>query len=243
MAAEKTKKVVSKNKPLSKSKRIRKHPPFPYQDFKGRNISRLARTYHHEIVHAILDLILTNRKIQRSAILGEKEIEHGAHITSKHLRSSKNLINDIEETRYHLENFYFRAAAFRDKIAQFVNHGLELGYPENTQNLMNIMSNNRIYKESRVGTELKKFKENKNLKEILSMRIKFSHKNYYGDDYSPLFMPKSFNPKDDIKKTISSWRKNMDIEVSKANEFTVIAIDIANKVVPKVNKYINSPKR
>lgn len=99
------------------------------------------------------------------------------------------------------------------------------------------MSNSGTYKKSRIETELKKFRENEDLKEILSMRIKIQHKSYYDDDYSPLFMPKEFNLKDDLKKSIKSWRKNLIDEVSKVDRFTTVAVDMANKVVTKVSKY------
>lgn len=210
----------------------------PFFDFNKRNFSKLAREYHHEIQHLIIDLSSTNIKIQRAAILCDKQIELRAAGKKIHLYDP-DWKNYFEDVLYHLENYYFRASTFRDKLAQFVNQALKLGYDESERELIKRMSNNRIYIESRINTELKKFEQETELREVLSKRVYMSHRRYYSSDsYNPYFQPEETPSKENVKRHSKLWRKNIQTEVEKVNTFTATAIDISNKVMVKINAYI-----
>lgn len=211
----------------------------PFFNFNKRNFSKLAREYHHEIQHLIIDLSSINIKIQSAAILCDKQIELRAAGRKIHLYDP-DWRGYFEDVLYHLENYYFRASAFRDKLAQFVNQALKLGYDESERELIRRMLNNRIYIEARINTELKKFEQEKELKEVLSKRVYMSHRRYYSSDsYNPYFQPEETPSKENLRGHSKLWRKNIQTEVEKVDVFTAAAIDISNKVMVKINAYLN----
>lgn len=227
-----SKKVVKKN-PVKKTRRL---APF-IAKFNKRNYSKLARDYHHEVLHLILDLLNINRKIDRANALCQHELELLSGRKSDLLDPSFS--RNFEEVLYHIENFAFRASAFREKLTQFINQALLLGYGERERDLMGKMAVNRITTEAHIDTEVKKFNTNTEMKAILSKRVSLSHLRYYNPEtgYSPYLYPDEEKHPKDLRDFIKRWRKNVDKEAKQANRFVKLAQEVSNKTMIKINTY------
>jgi hypothetical protein len=209
----------------------------PFFEFQANKFTRLARDYHHELTHVTIDLRKINRRLHESAALCQQQINFIKKPDAEHLLAPTQPIC-FEDTIYHLQNFSFRVTAYRDKMMQFVNQALRLGFDETAMGVHPAISNNRIVKDAHIDTELKKFQKDKDFKNALSERILLSHRRYYHREggYNELLIPKSET--NDKKEKLKLWKKNIESQSARANRIVLKAVDLNDKIMTKINDYL-----
>lgn len=217
----------------------------PFFDFNKRNFNKKAVNYHREIRIITNDLISTNRKISRALALCKRTLQCFGGSADTH-RISKDDFKDFEDLQYHLHNFCFRTGAYRDKLCQFINQALKLGYDENEMNLLEKIKKNGIAKKAHIDTELKKFSENIFLKWAHEKRKLLTHRLYYGSKntgYHPLMMPALEDKKTkeittkNINELIKKWKEKITKEAGQADGFTSRIMKINDSVMEKINQF------
>ena len=177
-----------------------------------------------------------NRRIHESAMLCHQQIEflkRGAvHLVS---RSEPPC---FEDTLYHLENFTFRVTGYRDKLVQFINQALRIGFDEKAMGVLSTIISHGTIRDAHVDTELKKFDKDKDFKEILSERVLMTHRRYYQVEagYNRLMRPLSEakNLKDDLKR----WKQNIQTKANRADRIVLRVTDINDRIMDKINDYL-----
>lgn len=213
-------------------------------NFKKNKFSKKAVECHTEIFRLTNDLIYINSKINKSLILCRGYIELLNLKNKKELAILNEIPKEFKELRYHLENFCFRAGAYKDKLAKFVNQALELGYSDKEMGLVEKIKKNGIAKKSRLDTEFKKFYQNESLKWALAKRKSMAHNIYYGQDYHPLMMPRTITPSRQISKKIllKEWKENIIKDTQSAEKFLSLAKTLNDSVMKKINIYKKGKK-
>ncbi len=213
-------------------------------NFNRKKFSRLARDYHHEIVHLTGDLRRINQIIQVSALLSNQQINLMKRKNTSHLISETGLLT-FEDTQYHVENFSFRLTGYRDKLVQFINQALKIGFDETTMGILGPISKNRTIKDAHLDTEIKKFQKDKDFKEVLSERILMTHRRYYGKEnaYSPLMTP-NLEGIADKNAFFKNWKQNVLAKANRTNRLVLKTMDMNDRVMEKINSCIakNKPR-
>ena len=224
---------VNKTKVL-KSKQKKNHRAF--FDFKGNKFAKLAREYHHELRHLTSDLMDINQRIQNSAILCHQQISF-LHKKERHMLSGRRPMC-FDDTLYHLENFSFRVTGYRDKMVQFINQALRIGFDERASGVLGTIVSHGTVRDARIDTEIKKFDKDKDFKECLSERILMTHRRYYNAEggYSTMLIPVTETK--DAKEKLKVWKKNIETKVNRANRIVLKTLEMNDKVVSKINDYL-----
>jgi hypothetical protein len=204
-------------------------------DFKGNKFTKIARIYHHELLHLTSDLISVNRRIQESAGLCHQQINFIKE-KKRHLIPSSRPIC-FKDALYHLENFSFRITGYRDKLVQFINQALRIGFNEKSMGVLSTIISHGTIRDARLDTELKKFDKDKDFKDALSERILMTHRRYYQIEsgYNTLMMP--------IKETkngnekLKLWRQNIQAKANRADRIVLKVIDMNDRIMQKINDY------
>lgn len=212
-------------------------PPFISQ-FNKRHYTKIARDYHHEVLHLVIDLRAVNIRVRRSYAVWRNHVK-------TLLKTEPRLIDpafktDFEDLLYHIENYCFRASAFRDKLLQFVNYGLRLGYDERERNLIKRLLSHKFCHKALLHTELKKFENDSNMKSILKRRIHQSHLRYYskGSGCDPYLLPNGLPSEVPKEERLRKWDRNVQNEVLKIDKFTMRAQEMCNNIIVKLEKYL-----
>lgn len=221
-----------KTKKIRKVKRKKKG----FFSFQKNRFTRLARSYHHELLHLTGDLMHINRRIHESTTLCHQQIEF-----LKKGRGHLVSLNEplcFEDTLYHLENFTFRVTGYRDKLVQFINQALRIGFDEKAMGVLSTIISHGTIRDAHLDTELKKFDKDKDFKQILSERILMTHRRYYQIEtgYNRLMQPLSDakNPKEDLKR----WKQNIQTKANRADRIVLRIRDINDRVMDKINEYL-----
>lgn len=225
----KTKRVVQEKKPLKKTK-------MSFFDFQGNKFTKLAREYHHELSHLTGDLLRVNRKIQESATLCHLQISFIKR-KEQHLISPSRPVC-FSDALYHIENFAFRVTGYRDKLVQFINQALRIGFDEKTMGVLTTIVSHGTVRDAHLDTELKKFDKDSDFKVALSERILMTHRRYYSTEtgYSSMLMSGEESKDPDMK--LKLWKQNIQTKASRANRIALKARDMNDRVMQKINAYL-----
>ncbi len=224
-----TKKKIRKKK-VKKTKR-------PFFDFQGNRFTKLARDYHYELLHLTTDLRRINQKLQESVALCNYQISCISKKDCGHLVSRTGFVH-FENSLYHIENFTFRVTGYRDKVIQFVNQGLRIGFDEKSMGILSTIISHGIIRDARLDTELKKFDKDKDFKSTLSERILMTHRRYYGKEggYSNLMIPNIESK--DPKVMSKLWKQNIQAKASRANRLVLKVMEMNDRIMEKINNYL-----
>lgn len=220
-------KVIGLQKPSRKNR--------AFFNFKANKFTKLARDYHNEIHQLTTDLLRINRKIQDAAALCHLQINF---IKKKNSHLISPLVPPcFDEILYHIENFDFRVTGYRDKLVQFINQALRIGFDEGTMGILNVIATHKIVCDARLDTEIKKFLKDKDFKEILSERILLSHRRYYQSKtgYDRLLQPRT--EVKSSKEGIKRWKENIQTKTDRANRVCLKVVDMNDRVMQKINDY------
>ncbi len=221
----------------TKQKVQNKNKGRPFFNFQGNKFSKLARDYHHELLHLTIDLRRVNQRIQESTLLCRQQIDFIRKSQSRHLISKTGFIY-FEDALYHLENFTFRIASFRDKLVQFINQALRIGFEEKSTGVLGTIVSHGTVRDAHIDTEIKKFDQDKDFSEALSERTLMTHRRYYKVEagYNMLLIPGS-EAKDRVEK-LKLWKQNIKVKANRANRIVLKIMDIDDRVMQKINDYL-----
>lgn len=205
-------------------------------DFQGNKFTKPARDYHYELLRLTGDLIAANRRVQESSCLCHQQINF-FNKNSGHLIPNSEP-SCFKDALYHLENFTFRVTGYRDKLVQFVNQALRIGFDEKSMGVLGPIVNNRTVRDSHIDTEIKRFDKDKDFKQVLSDRVLMTHRRYYQIEtgYNPLMMPReeAKNPRDNPRL----WKQNIQTKASRADRIVLKAMEMNDRVMVKINSYL-----
>lgn len=203
-----------------------------------------SKKYRDELTRIIKGLVYTDTNVQYSSQICTFNIKS---ITQKSgfQPEPRDVFSEIEKFVYHYENYCFRAFCFREKLLQFLNGVLPVGYSERDVSIK-MMVINPVVKQAKLLLTIEKFKNNKKLLKILEDRNQLTHKLYYGKDFDHYLRPKDKNKKNkdkaDFKKWCNNWKKEVIERARLTNNFTQAIFAINHEIAPKVIKYKDSLK-
>ena len=223
---KKTKKKIS---PKKKKK--------DFFDFRKNKFTKLARDYHYELSHLTTDLCRINQRIQESTTLCSQQIDFLNKKDCGHLVSCVGFIH-FENALYNIENFAFRITSYRDKMIQFINQALRIGFDEKSRGVLGTIISHGTIRDARLDTELKKFNKDKDFKDVLSERILMTHRRYYKKEtgYDILMMPDVKSK--DRKAELKLWKQNIQTKANRANRVILKVMDMNDRVMHKINDYL-----
>ncbi|KKQ64846.1 MAG: hypothetical protein US86_C0015G0009 [Candidatus Daviesbacteria bacterium GW2011_GWA2_38_24] len=222
------------NKNIKKKRKTKK--PQDFFDFQGNKFTKLARAYHHEILHLTGDLGIINKRIQESIALCHQQISF-IKKGQVHLLSAREPIC-FADALYHLENFTFRVTGYRDKLVQFINQALRIGFDEKAMGVLGTIISHGTVRDAHLDTEIKKFDKDQDFKDILNQRILMTHRRYYNNEagYNSLLVPNI--EATDTKGKLKLWRENIKTRANRADRVVLKSRDINDRVMKKINDYL-----
>lgn len=224
-----------RTKKATKPRKQRKRKP-AFFDFQGNKFTKLARDYHHELLHLTIDLRRVNQRIQESAVLCHQQIGFIKKQDSHHLISPTGFVH-FENALYHIENFAFRLTGYRDKVAQFVNQALRIGFDEKAMGVLSTLVSHGTVRDAHIDTEFKRFDRDKDFKEVLSERILMTHRRYYrGETGYDNLMRSNLESKSREEK-LKLWKQNIQQKATRTNRIVLKAIDMNDRIMQKINSY------
>jgi len=202
-----------------------------------------AKEYLRDLIRTTSDLGYVNQKIQYDAQVCAFNIKS---ITQKSGfdPDPPEVFREIKEFVYHYENYCFRLYAYREKLLQFINAILPVGYKDNEVRIRHILIN-PIVKQAGLLLLLGKFKKDTVLSRVINDRTELTHRLYYGKKFDHYFRPKTeedMEKPEKFRKWCGEWKKGITSRAKRINKCERIISNINNSIAQKVIDYKNSVK-
>lgn len=205
-----------------------------------------SREYKNELIRMMATLRRTNERVQYSSQISAFNIKS---ITRKlgFNPSPPEVFRSIEDFVYHYENYCYRAFAFREKLFQFINAILPLGYKEKDVRLKHLAVNPMI-KQAKLLSIIEKFDKDRTLSSIIEDRNSLTHRLYYGSYFDHYLRPKERisiknKSENDRKRWFWDWKNEIEKRADMANKFSYAISKLNHEITPKIIAYKNSLKR
>jgi hypothetical protein len=171
-----------------------------------------ARSYSVEIYRTIRSLQYTDR-----------ELEYASQICVFNIQSlmkkngyqplPQDLFDSVEKYVYHYENYCYRLFTLREKVLQFLNAAMSIGYTERDATIKNLLINPTI-KKLKLDKSLSKFdtRSTNSLGKIIKDRHGLTHKLYYGQSVDHFLRPLiPYDVKDEVsfKEWCKKWKEEI----------------------------------
>lgn len=238
---------IPKNVKLKK-KSVMKHihiQEIPLKYF-PKNKGNKSREYREEITRMMSNLRSTNQKVQYSAQICMFNIKS---ITQKNgfVPSQPEVFRALEDFVYHYENYCYRSFAFREKLLQFINAILPVGYQEKDVKIQHFIVN-PIIKQAKLISIIEKFSKDKDLKEVVGDRHSLTHRLYYGESFDHYLRPKENTPsknksEKERKKWFNGWKDEVEKRANMTNKFTRAISGLNHQIAPKIIAYKDSVRK
>lgn len=191
-----------------------------------------AKKYAEDIVQQFQSLSYTNRKLQESAMIA---LFHIKSISTKsgYSTSPSQVFSSVQDFVYHYENFCSRTYSLREKILQFINAVVPIGYSDRDVNIRHMIIN-PIVKASGILVEIEKFNKRKALGRVVQDRQSLTHRLYFTsvDHYlRPINGPKQ-GP-----EWFKSWSKEVVGRAKLANTAMMDLSDLNHGLSDKIMRY------
>ncbi len=147
-----------------------------------------AKEYAEDLTRITRGLRYTNQRVQYGAQVCTFNIK-SINQKSGFVPSLPEAFRAIEEFVYDYENYCYRLFTYREKLLQFINAILPVGYTEGQVRIEHILIN-PIVKKAKLLKLLEKFKKNTALSKVIKDRHSLTHKLYYGKEFDHYFRPK-----------------------------------------------------
>lgn len=195
-----------------------------------------AKEYTQELLRTTRDLHYTNRQVQYSAQICAFNIKTIIH--SDFQNDPTEVFGKIREFAYHYENYCYRVYTYREKILQFVNAILPVGYTDKEVRIQHLLIN-PIISQAGILVALKKFKKNTPMSTIIGDRTKLTHRLYYEDGFDNYFRPKApeIRNEKNFSRWVKDWGKQIASRAQLANKCTKLTSDINNQLAQKIMVY------
>jgi|SRR3989344_2800746 len=200
-----------------------------------------AKEYAEDLTRITRGLRYTNQRVQYGGQVCSFNIK-SINQKSGFVPSPPEAFRVIEEFVYHYENYCYRLFTYREKLLQFVNAMLPVGYTEKQVRIEHILIN-PIVKQAKLLGLLEKFKKNTSLSKAIQDRNSLTHKLYYGREFDHFFRPKTeteMEKPEQFKKWCDGWKDQIMSRAALTNTCTRIAFDINNTIARKIIDYKNS---
>lgn len=209
----------------------------PKRYFRGKE---KAIEYRDELIRMIRNLRYTNRRIQYSERICSLCIQA---ITAKsgYSTTPNETFRAVEEFVYHYENYCDRTFATREKILQFINAILGIGFEERDVAVTRMLREPSI-KRSGLDKILALFEKTP----LMIDRKLLTHRIYYGSSFDHYFRPKkkidteTEQGKEEFKKWCIDWRKEITNRARLTNRFTESMYKMNHELASKLEKYLDS---
>lgn len=203
-----------------------------------------AKEYADEVNRTASDLIFTNRQVQYSAQICAYNIKS---IYQKNVwgQQPSEVFETVQEFVYHYENFCQRLYVHREKLLQFVNAIIPIGYTDKEVRVRHILINPYV-KQAGITALLEKFGGNENsLGKVINDRTKLTHRLLYDSEFDHYFRPitkEEWKKPEDFKKWCDIWRKQVITHAGLAERCTQQVSEIDNEIAGKIIKYKDAHK-
>lgn len=199
-----------------------------------------AKDYLNDLIQTISSLGDTNRRVQYSSQISSFNIKS---ITQKlgFYPHPPDVFREIGEFVYHYENYCFRLYVYREKLLQFINAVLPVGYKDNQVRIEHILIN-PIVKQSGLLPLLEKFKTNGVLSKVINDRKDLTHRLYYGQKFDHYFRPKTAEKlkskkPEEVKKWFKEWLSQITTRATNTNNCERVISTINNSIAQKIIDY------
>jgi hypothetical protein len=238
-----TKKIlrIANDKQGKKDVKVKKNPHYHVWDLPKAVIPRSknnkSKSYTDDLVRLFQTLSYTNKKLQESSQIA---VFHIKSINSKsrqrYTTSPKQVLPVIEDFVYHYENFCYRIYVIREKLLQFINAVLPVGYEDDQVSIRHMIIN-PIVKDSGIVSEIEKFNKKKALGKIIGDRKRLTHRLYY-TDVDHYLRPKY--QKDQKDYWFKEWSREISNRANLANLAMSNLVDINHGLSDKIVSYKQS---
>jgi hypothetical protein len=204
-----------------------------------------AREYMSEMKRVAESLRYTNQKAQYSAQICVFDIRSINRNRGYH-PSPRETFRMIEEFVYHYENFCFRSFSYREKMIQFINAALPVGYDESEVSIRQILINPTV-REAKILPIVTRFKDDRRLGQVINDRNCLTHKLYYGISFDRFFRPKIADHhemekggKERFRKWCIQWEKEIMRRAKSIDTFSREVFKIDNELAVKIIRFKES---
>ena len=203
-----------------------------------------AFEYKDELLRMMSNLQFTNKFVQHKARTTSYNIDSINHVRG-FKPQMEEVFGSIEEFIYHYENYCHRAYSFREKLLQFINAVLPVGYDEREVN-MRQMTINPVVKQAKLLHVLERFKDDGDLGKITKDRQLLTHRLYFSGQIDHYLRPVgvvSFKNKQEFKTWCDNWKKEIMQRAKLTDKFTDAIFDINHEITPRIVNYKELLKR
>jgi hypothetical protein len=215
----------------------RSKPHFHIGDLRPRHWPRKskAQVYRTDLLSLTNDLRQFELKVQYAAEIAEFDIRS---IPSKSRRTTprETVLRHVREFTYEYENFCHRVYSYREKLVQFINAALPVGFSEKEAKINNLCTNPEV-KRAKLNSALESFNESgMTLCKIIAERNSFTHNIYYGKDFNRLLQPRTENMETEkqFRTWCKRWREEIHSRAQRASDAVMEINDIDRKVAVKI---------
>lgn len=231
--------MVQKKKLVKHKKSITKKNHLHLWDIPKKYFPRNTKSkeYVRDLLLITNSLQYTNRNIQYSAQVSVFNIKsiNDLHFVPK----PDDVFREIELFVYHYENYCFRLYAYREKLMQFINAVLPVGYEDKEVRMRHILIN-PIVKQAGLIPYFEKFKTNAFLSNVIADRAKLTHRLYYNKEFDRYLRPqtkKEIKSDTEFSNWCNEWKKEILLRGQRTNKCTFIIDDINNSLAKKLTDY------
>src|SRR5215468_10080924 len=189
-----------------------------------------AGKYRDELTRMLGVLWFVNHRVQHAAQICAFDIKS---ITTKNgfRADPREVLDMVRDFTYHYENFCSRVYSIRDKLLQFLNAVLPIGFTE-TEVRYRLIIMQPVIKHSKLLVELERFGKRQALGGIITDRNSLTHKLYYGERFDHYYRP--IEPTPNTNERFKKWKTEILERATKANKSFKEIIRVTNNVAGKV---------
>jgi len=225
------------------TKTKKKHPHIHLWDMPKHYFPRNsdAINYRNDVLQITRSLNYVNTRVQHNAQICAFNIKAITQ-TNGYNASPRETFETVEAFVYHYENYCFRVYAFREKLLQFLNSVLQIGYDEREVAIKHIIIN-PVIRVAKVLPLLETFNKPKGvLKKLIKDRNSLTHKLYYGKDFDYLLRPTKDIDPHHFKEWCGDWKSQIVSRAKEINKAERLISEMNNHLAQKIIDYKDSLK-
>lgn len=222
-----------KDEPAKKSHHhIKDIPPKTYP--RGKNNSK---EYGQDLVRLASMMRYNNQKIQYCSQICSLNIT-SINKKSGFRPSKPETFRAVQDFVYHYENYCYRLYAYREKLLQFINAVLPVGYTEKQVRISHLLINPTV-RQAGLVPSLHKFQKNSSLSRAIGDRNLMTHRLYFGTEFDHYFRPKleKIENETQFKKWCKEWNNHIVLKAKLTNECISAVSKLDNEIAEKIINY------
>ncbi len=198
-----------------------------------------AKNYRADVLRLVESLAYTNKLTQYSSMVAVFNIK-SIHQSKPYIPRPNETFGRIEDFVYHYENYCHRVFAFREKILQFLNATLPIGYTEKQVKIEHIIIN-PIVKQAKIIPLIEKFsKPTSALCKLIADRHQLTHRIYYGDKFDHFLRPNQNVNQSSFESWLGEWEKEILKRAAQVGRAEYEISEICNHLAERIMTYKDS---